>query len=124
MVCGLLVISLVLTFFTAEVQGYYYTFNSLLLGQVLLELGFGIVLVQFISHEWASLGHDELGAITGAQSALDRLGSLVRFSLKWYCALAVIFFVAVGSFGQWFLKASTNETVAGVLAVVAPVRRR
>ena len=36
--CSLLVISLVVTFFSSEIQGYYFTFNSLLLGQVLLEL--------------------------------------------------------------------------------------
>jgi O-antigen/teichoic acid export membrane protein len=112
MACSLLVISLVLTVFSSEVQGYYFTFNSLLLGQVLLELGFGIVLIQFISHEWASLGYDDRGDITGAQHAVARLGSLVRFSLKWYGALALIFLVAVGSFGQWFLRAASSERVA------------
>ena len=70
------------------------------------------MLVQFISHEWASLVYDGHGAIAGAQPAIGRLGSLVRFALKWYGALALIFFIVVGSFGQWFLKPSSNAQVA------------
>ena len=103
---GVVTISLVVTFFSPEVQGYYYTFGSLIVMQILLEFGFGVVLVQFISHEWAHLNVDGLGNISGEPSAKLRLGSLVSLALKFYLILSIIFFVGLGFFGQWFIKPS------------------
>ena len=50
-------ISLVLIgfYFSPQVQGYYYTFATLLALQVFVELGIGAVIQQFASHEWAKL---------------------------------------------------------------------
>jgi len=50
---GLLTAVLVAWFFTPELQGYYFTFLSLLTLQTFVELGFGELLQQFVSHEWA-----------------------------------------------------------------------
>jgi hypothetical protein len=109
MVSGVVLLGLVVTFFSQEVQGYYYTFNSLLLGQIFIELGFGIVLVQFISHECATLTFVDGGKIAGRQPALDRLRSLLKFSLGWYAALSLAFFILMGAFGQWFLRAPLDN---------------
>lgn len=97
---------LITTKFTPEIQGYYFTFNSLLLFQTFLELGFTVVLIQFISHEWAHLSMSSLQKIEGDSTALSRLASLVELGIKWYLVLAVTFFVIVGTGGYYFLAYS------------------
>jgi len=100
---------LLTTFFTKEVQGLYYTFASLLFLQSILELGFGTVMLQFVSHEWAKLGFDANGRIEGDDIAAGRLASLLRMSLFWYAGMALIFFLGVGTFGHFFLGQHAGE---------------
>ena len=71
-------IALVVARLSPEVQGYFFTFSSLLLLQVFLEVGFPVVLLQFVSHEWAFLRFGPRGQIEGSPAAAARLASLVR----------------------------------------------
>ena len=48
---SVITIFFVSVFLTSVEQGYYYTFSSVLGLQVIFELGFSSVLVQFVSHE-------------------------------------------------------------------------
>lgn len=73
---------------TSEEQGYYYTFSSIVGLQVLIELGLLQCILQFASHESAHLSIDDRG-LSGPQEHLQRLGSLLRFSLRWYSVAAV-----------------------------------
>jgi len=86
--------------FSPVLQGYYYTFRSLLAAQVLVELGLGQVVIQFASHEWAHLQFDSEGHINGEHQALVRLASLGRFAATWYavCAILVLFGLIAGGF--------------------------
>jgi len=95
---------LVTTYFSKEVQGYYFTFASLLFLQTFIELGFGTVMLQFVSHEWAHLRFNERDEIEGDPRASSRLASLIRLSLKWYLVMGAVFFVAVGVSGDLFLS--------------------
>ena len=52
---GLIIIALVAHFLSPELQGYYYTFNSLIALQVFAELGLNFAIIQFASHEMAQL---------------------------------------------------------------------
>lgn len=124
---------LITTCFTPVEQGFYYTFASLLALQVLLELGFDTVMVQFVSHEWAHLRIGEGGEVEGDQHYAERLASLVRLSLCWYAALAGLFVFIVGAGGDWFLgsqKGSLDYRLAwwllcgtvSVSLLVAPLR--
>ncbi|MDH3688332.1 MAG: hypothetical protein OEU36_02455 [Gammaproteobacteria bacterium] len=81
---GLVTILLVAVFFSRELQGYYYTFNTVLALQVFAELGLGAVLTYYASHEWAKLALDRHGQVIGDADALSRLTSLGRFGVKWY----------------------------------------
>jgi hypothetical protein len=81
---GPVTLLLIASRFTRELQGYYYTFNSLLALQVFVELGLGQVILQFASHEWSRLGLDDQGRIVGDSEALSRLVSLGRFAFRWY----------------------------------------
>ncbi len=83
---GLITTLLIAVFFSQEMQGYYYTFMSVLAIQVFAELGLGTVLTYYASHEWANLALDQHGRVTGNADSLSRLSSLGRFALRWYMA--------------------------------------
>lgn len=92
---GLLTTILVALYFTLELQGYYYTFFSVLALQVFAELGLGTVIGAHASHEWARLAFDGDGRVVGDAGALARLISLGRFALRWYFAASVLVTVAL-----------------------------
>jgi hypothetical protein len=100
---GMVTLALVISRFSPDQQGYYYTFTSLLVLQAFLELGMGVVLVQFVSHEWAKLRLTESGCIVGDDIALRRTASMVGVGLQWYLAASTVFFVAVGPLGIFLL---------------------
>jgi O-antigen/teichoic acid export membrane protein len=97
---GLVTILLIAVFFSPKLQGYYYTFNSVLAIQIFAELGLGTVITYFASHEWAKLAFDHHGCVTGDADALSRLTSLARFALRWYLAASavMILVLAIGGF--------------------------
>src|SRR6185436_6787551 len=78
-------VSLVLIgrFLSPEEQGFYYTFWSVLGLWVFFDLGLGLVIVQFASHERAAL-RLENGRMTGDPRAKERLASLFHLALRWY----------------------------------------
>lgn len=93
-----------------EMQGYYYTFNSLLALSVFLELGFNNCIVQFISHEYAFLGMENGLIKQAATRTMGRLASLVRLSLKWYLFAAILLFIGVGFAGELFFRHNSGES--------------
>jgi O-antigen/teichoic acid export membrane protein len=93
---------LIATYFSLEVQGFYYTFGSVLALQSFFELGFCIVIINVASHEWAHLRLEPEGTIAGNQAAQSRLIILGRLIFKWYLVLTVIFILAVSVGGYLF----------------------
>lgn len=102
---------LIATRFSKNVQGYYYTFSSLVGLQVFVELGLGIVIVQFASHEWAHLSLC-VGRVVGAERHRSRLASLLRFSLRWYALVSLAVLVPVSGFGLRFLESAHTSNVS------------
>jgi hypothetical protein len=92
---GLLTAAFVAWFFTPDLQGYYFTFLSLLTFQTFLELGFGELLQQFVSHEW--------------ERRSSRLASLFRFSLLWYGGMALLLFFGLGLAGSLYFRKLAEE---------------
>jgi len=105
---GAVTVILIGTFFSRDVQGFYYTFASILALRSFFELGFSIVITNVSSHEWARLKLDERGGIVGKPEARSRLISLGRLIFRWYAAAAVLFIVLVGAGGTWFLGLSAE----------------
>jgi len=99
-------------FFSRQVQGYYYTFWSLLALQTFFELGMSLVITSAASHEWAKLQWDERGEITGDPAALSRLVSLGRWIAVWYGGLAWAFALVVGLAGTVFFSQEPAADVA------------
>jgi len=91
-------------YLTPELQGFYYTFGSLLALQSFVELAFYLVIINVSSHEWARLSLDNTGRIVGDPDALSRLISMGRLIFKWYAVVSAIFLVGVGIIGYAFFS--------------------
>lgn len=100
---GLLGLLLISKYLPPNVQGFYYTFASLVALQSFVELGLYLVISNVASHEWSQLMLRDDGRIEGNRQALSRLVSLGRFVFRWYAATALTFFVLAGGVGYWFL---------------------
>ena len=87
-----------------SVQGFYYTFGSLIELTVFVELGLSVVTVHVTSHEWAKLNLNEQGGLVGDPDAMSRLVSMGRFLLRWYGFAAALFLILVGPGGYLFLS--------------------
>ena len=75
---------------SAEEQGFYYTFASIVAFQVIFELGLGMVIVQFASHEKAFLEWRSDGTLGGSDVEKGRLAALLRKSLQWYAVATML----------------------------------
>ncbi len=102
---------LIVTIFSTKLQGYYYTFLSLTAVQTFVELGLGIVIIQFAAHEWSFLSLDPSGRITGDSTALSRLAGLTRFVIKWYGIGAILLFIALMVAGNFMFSKSPDPVI-------------
>ena len=100
-VSGALTIIFISKFLTAEYQGYYYTFSSIIALQVFFELGLGSILVQFASHEMGKLKFKN-GNLEGDPASKSRLLSLIKLTLKWYFVIALSVLIVVSIAGYYF----------------------
>ena len=104
-------------------QGYYYTFNNLLGLTVFFELGLNYVIMQFASHEMASLQWSSRGTLEGNDMAKARLASLLRKALAWYAVAATLIVLVVLPVGLRFFSqhgvAGVNWRAAWIWMVIA-----
>ncbi|MGY6034265.1 Polysaccharide biosynthesis protein [Kosakonia sp. BK9b] len=109
---GLSIILLIPHFLSEELQGYYYTFNSLVALQIIFELGFSGVIIQFVSHEMAALQYViERKTFEGELQKKQRILSIVTFSIRWYGAIAMAIVLFVGPTGYIFFSLENNGTI-------------
>lgn len=107
-VAGPITAVLVLHFFDPRIQGYYYTFGSLLALQIFVELGLTTVITTFVAHEWASLSMDVKGGISGDPVAIRRLAAIARYAVRWYLLGAVALLILLLAVGGWFFRAKSD----------------
>ena len=105
--------------FTPTIQGFYYTFGSILALQTFAELGIGVAITQFASHEWAHLRMGEQGTIEGDADSLSRLASLARIAFRWYGIVALVAIVGLCLGGYAFFSQSAVQTVSWKLPWLA-----
>lgn len=115
LIAGPVTILLIAKHFSPELQGYYYTFASLLYFQFLMELGLGSVIVRFASHEWAGLALDEKGRIIGDYNKLSRLQSLAQFASKWYGVVSFLLTIALLVGGYLFFSRTPTPNIKWML---------
>jgi hypothetical protein len=123
-VAGPISILVIAAFFTPELQGYFYTFASLMGMQTLVELGLHGVVINVSSHEWSRLQLAADGSIVGDAEALRRLAGLKRFVARWYAMVAFVFFIVCGVGGAVFLdqpRSAGAANTAGSMVETPPV---
>lgn len=123
MVATPIILLLITAKLTAVEQGYYFTFYSLVGLSLFFELGLGIVLTFFASHEYAKLSYQPSGILAGDARALGRLSGLLRQSLKWYGLICGLFVVLVLPVGFYFLSGrhganQPDSTIPLILVIV------
>ena len=89
-------------FLSAEEQGYYYTFGSIVGIQVFFELGLTQIITQFVAHEASHLEITTNYELEGDVKYKSRLSSLLRFCAKWYFVFAGLLLVVLSIVGLWF----------------------
>lgn len=101
---GPITLLLITRFFSPEIQGYFYTFASLMGVQTLVELGLHSVIIAVASHEWAGLSLDAHGRVTGDEASLARLAGLRRAMARWYAVVSVLFVAGTIGVGWWLFS--------------------
>jgi hypothetical protein len=81
------------THLSPELQGFYYTFGSLSLLQLLAEFGLGHALAQLASHAWPGLRLEAGGRLDGEPEALTTIASLADAAITW-CSRAGLLLAA------------------------------
>ena len=107
---GPVTILLLVAFFSSELQGFYFTFTSIVALQNLLELGFRTVAMHFASHEWAHLHRDEDGLPQGDPDALSRLRCLYRVTLGWFATVGGLVAICLAIGGYVFFSNTAGDT--------------
>lgn len=103
---GLITLIVISEFLSPRMQGYYYTFNSLIALQVFAELGLNYALVQFASHEKSQLTWHADGTLKGNPLSKQRLKSLVKFALIWLAVAASLMLLLLIPAGLYFFRSS------------------
>jgi hypothetical protein len=82
--------------------------------QVFFELGLSMVLMQFISHEFAFLNFSADGnSVVGDEKHKSRMASVLKLSFKWYSVSAVLLFLLITPVG--FIFFSQKDEVYGLV---------
>jgi hypothetical protein len=89
-------------FLTPELQGYYYTFASLITLQLFVELGLTYAIVQFSSHEMAALVWTAEGIVAGSPKEKRRLQSILYFATSWFAVGALMMILFLVPLGLYF----------------------
>jgi O-antigen/teichoic acid export membrane protein len=108
---GLLTIVVIAHFLSPELQGYYYTFNSLIALQIFAELGLNFAIIQFASHEMAQLSWQPDGTVSGQPEAKRRLQSLLHFAFSWFGVAALLMIAILLPAGLYFFNANKADAL-------------
>ena len=94
-VAGIVSVFIIAAFLSGPEQGYFFTFNSILAIQIFFELGFTGIMTQYVAHEVVHLNLNADSIYEGDGRYKSRLAYLVRFCLKWYSLIALLFLVTI-----------------------------
>lgn len=85
-------------------QGFYYTFGSIVAIQTFFELGLTSIITQYVAHEVSHLNLTPNNIFDGEVLYKSRLTSLLKFSVKWYFAISILFFFVLLVTGFFFFN--------------------
>jgi len=97
-------------FITPQIQGFWYTFSSLAALTVFADLGFTTIVTQFSAHEYAHLKFNtDTRLFEGEELAIKRIGSLLRFVIKWALSVSAVGFPIILSVGFLMFSGKGND---------------
>ena len=91
LISGLLSVVFIVKCISPEIQGYYYTFGSLLAMQMLFELGLTYSLTVYSAYEMKKMSWGDNNHLVGDVIALSRLSSLFIQVERWFLVAAGVF---------------------------------
>ncbi len=106
---GLVAVALIARTLSPAQQGYYYTFGSLVALQIVFELGFSVVILQFATHEAAHLRIGEDATLSGPLQSQARLASVLQKAVRWYTVGAVLMGATLLPLGWHFFRTSPGS---------------
>jgi O-antigen/teichoic acid export membrane protein len=134
MALGLLATIFIAKFFSINLQGYFYTFNSLISLKIFLELGLSVVLISCVSHEWSKLSLNNDGELKGPSEAIDKITKIGGFARNWFLRAGLLTFIIlfIGGFFffnakeisndvNWFWPWLTLSALTGLCVMLTPV---
>lgn len=107
---GLLTTLLVVYFLTPDLQGWYYSFLSVVALYTLFDLGLSAVLVQVSAHLAVGLRWSENFSFTGDKST--SFNALLGKAVRWYLSLSVFFVLLVCPGGYIFFTRQLSSAVS------------
>lgn len=131
-VAGIVTVIVIPRYLTSELQGYYYTFLSIVALQVLFDLGLSQTVAQVSSHEFA---HVDLGMLldVGLNTRIGKLAYMKATVTRWYCWIGAAFILVVTLIGavyfslfagkgdaQWFGPWITLVVTTGINLILIP----
>lgn len=101
---GIASILFISKYLTGVEQGFYYTFGSIVAIQIFFELGLTGIITQYVAHEASHLTLNNQLRFEGEEKYRSRLGSLLRFSVKWYAIISVLLLIILTVVGFIFFE--------------------
>jgi hypothetical protein len=95
-------------YLSAQDQGYYFAFLSIIGLQSIVEFGFGSVILNYVSHEWTLLKINSDGSVIGNQSNLKKLMKITVISKKIINIISIIFPIVIGIIGYYYFTYQKN----------------
>lgn len=91
-------------FLDPVLQGFYYTFGSVLAATMFFEAGVSTAIVQFAAHEASGIKLVRARIADARDESMRRLAAILRFSLGWFWCLSAIMGLGVGAVGVLVLS--------------------
>lgn len=107
-IAGAITLVMLPLWLSPAIQGYYYTFGSLLSLQIFFELGLSQVIIQLVAHEAAHLKFHDDGTVSGPSDNIKRLRDIIALLKRWYRIAAVLFVVLGGVAGVIFFERNSQ----------------
>ncbi len=109
-----LFIYFLLRYLSPAEQGFWYTFKSLSALSVFAELGFTVIITQFVSHEFAHLKMRG-GFLRGSRQGRDRLFSLVMYAMQFYLFVVPLVVLLLSGAGALVFRRDSGVVLAAWL---------
>ncbi len=103
LISGPLMLLLIPLYLTEEQQGYWYLFGSVAALSTFADLGFSNIILQFSAHEYASLKIGNDGLLEGQSQNIKKMGSFLRFVIRWLSTICAIVYPVIFIVGIYFL---------------------